>query len=37
MLLKSKPSISLYLGYFSFYEQLKFQAQLTEMSMKKVL
>ena len=37
MLLKSKPSISRYLGYFSIYEQLKFQAQLTELSMKKVL
>ena len=28
-LLSSKPLISIYLGYFSIYEQLKFQAQLS--------
>ena len=28
-LLSSKPSISIYLGYFRLYEQLKLQAQLS--------
>ena len=28
-LLCSKPSISIYLGYFGIYEQLKFHAQLS--------